>query len=183
MIESKKITRFMYLMKRKSMKKHEVEDLSTQISNIISSNINLSKASIALYYPVNNEVDIRDLSNKCRKALLPVFNFETKKIRFAIWDSYLEVNKYGIHEPKDPVFDLDIDYVFVPLVAFNQDLHRIGYGGGAYDKTIEFYRNHIKPSPKFIGVAFSSQMAEFSPEEFDQILDGIITEDGIIGSL
>ena len=90
----------------------------------------------------------------------------------------LKVNKYGIPEPtiKNIVYP---DILLIPLVAFDKNLNRLGYGGGYYDRLIEKLskkKNIIK-----IGLAFSVQEIDKVPTNmYDQKLDYIITNKNTI---
>ncbi len=90
----------------------------------------------------------------------------------------LITNKYGIFEPKlsvnhiIPVADLDV--IFTPLVAFDVHGHRLGMGGGYYDRTLApFIDTH---GPKAIGIAHDcQQLAKLPIEEWDVPLNKIVT--------
>ncbi|MDC0620042.1 5-formyltetrahydrofolate cyclo-ligase [Candidatus Pelagibacter ubique] len=90
----------------------------------------------------------------------------------------LKINKYGIPEPeaKNIVYP---DVLLIPLVAFDKNLNRLGYGGGYYDRLIEKLskkKNIIK-----IGLAFSIQEIDKVPTNmYDQKLDYIVTNKNII---
>ena len=93
------------------------------------------------YYPVNCEIDDLALLRKFKKnkfnISLPVIkkNFQ---MDFHSWSfsEPLKINKYGIPEPenKNIVYP---DVLLIPLVAFDKNLNRLGYGGGYYDRLIE----------------------------------------------
>ena len=86
----------------------------------------------------------------------------------------LVINKYGIPEPI-PNKKIYPDILLVPLVAFDNELNRIGYGGGFYDR----YIKKIKRIKKIItiGLAFSFQRVnKIQTNKFDIKLDFIITE-------
>jgi 5-formyltetrahydrofolate cyclo-ligase len=69
--------------------------------------------------------------------------------------------------------------VLVPLLAFDGEGYRLGYGGGYYDRAIANLRRSPAP-PLFIGVAYSMQEIEQVPtNENDLPLDGILTELGV----
>ena len=93
-------------------------------------------------------------------------------------DDPLKINKYGIPEP----ISLKIlypDILLVPLVAYDKDLNRLGYGGGFYDRYIEKIEK-IKKVIK-IGFAFSYQKLESLPiNQYDKKLDFVITEKEIL---
>jgi 5-formyltetrahydrofolate cyclo-ligase len=90
----------------------------------------------------------------------------------------LSINKYGIPEP---TFNKKVypSVLLVPLVAFDKDLNRIGYGGGFYDR----YIDKIKKNKKIItiGLAYSFQKVKKVPvNKYDFKLDYIVTNKGII---
>jgi 5-formyltetrahydrofolate cyclo-ligase len=71
------------------------------------------------------------------------------------------------------------EILLVPLVAFDRNGGRLGYGGGFYDRSLEGLR--AKRATLAIGFAFAAQEAENLPlEATDQPLDMIVTERGII---
>ena len=94
------------------------------------------------------------------------------------FSNLLKVNKYGIPEPdvKNKIYP---DILLIPLVAFDKNLNRLGYGGGYYDRFIEKLsrkKNIIK-----IGLALSCQKIKKIPiNKHDQKLDFIITNEDII---
>ena len=80
---------------------------------------------------------------------------------------------FGIHEPMDIWPRATPQLLLVPLLAFDAKGHRLGYGGGFYDRTIETF---CVPA---IGVAYSGQeVASLPAEPHDMALDGILTELG-----
>ena len=87
------------------------------------------------------------------------------------FDNPLKINNYGIPEP----FQIKKVYpniLLVPLVGFDDNLNRIGYGGGFYDKYIAKHKKKLL----VIGLAFHFQKVSQIPyEKFDQKLDLIIT--------
>ena len=69
--------------------------------------------------------------------------------------------------------------MLVPLLAFDKNKNRLGYGGGFYDRTISNLEN--KKSFETIGIAFNEQEIESLPSmNFDKTLNKIITPKGII---
>ncbi|HEY4191825.1 MAG TPA: 5-formyltetrahydrofolate cyclo-ligase, partial [Mesorhizobium sp.] len=74
---------------------------------------------------------------------------------------------------------LDPQIMLVPLAAFDARGHRIGYGGGYYDRAIERLAKAGK-RPRLIGIAFDCQQVEKVPEEpHDAVLAEILTESGL----
>ena len=137
-----------------------------------------NKKSIGGYYPVNFEIDDLELLKKFEKnrfsISLPVIrkNFQMDFYKWTFSDP-LKVNKYGIPEPeiKNIVYP---DILLIPLVAFDKNLNRLGYGGGYYDRLIE----KLSKTKKIIkiGLAFSIQEIDKVPiNVYDQKLDYIVT--------
>ena len=92
--------------------------------------------------------------------------------KFSIND-VLKINKYGIPEPLSNSKVLP-DILLVPLVGFDKNLNRIGYGAGYYDRAI----SKIKKKKKLltIGLAFHFQEVKFIPvNKFDYKLDFVVT--------
>ena len=131
------------------------------------------------YYPYNYELDITKILEKFEKKKYSISLPKIKKnsqMDFFEWSvkNPLIINKYGIPEPiSNKVIYPDI--LLVPLVAFDKQLNRIGYGGGFYDR----YINKIKKSKKIItiGLAYSFQkVKEIKINDYDIKLDFVITE-------
>jgi 5-formyltetrahydrofolate cyclo-ligase len=85
----------------------------------------------------------------------------------------LSPGAHGIHEPPPDWPQVMPDLLLVPLLAFDAAGHRLGYGGGFYDRTLEFL---CVPA---IGIAYAGQeVASLPAEPHDMALDGILTETG-----
>ena len=84
------------------------------------------------------------------------------------------INSFGIPEPLKSK-KVQPDVLFVPIVAFDENNHRIGYGGGFYDRYIHKI-NKIK-NCYTIGLAFSDQkVKKINSNKYDKKLDFILTE-------
>ena len=143
----------------------------------------LDKKIVGGYYPVNFEVDDLALLRKFEKnrfnISLPAIkkNFQMNFYKWSFSD-LLKVNKYGIPEPetKNIVYP---DVLLIPLVAFDKNLNRLGYGGVYYDRIIS--KLHKKKKIIKIGLALSFQKIYKVPtNKYDQKLDYIITNEYII---
>ena len=102
------------------------------------------------------------------------------QMEFFKWhkNDILLINKYGIPEP-DITNKVYPDILIVPLVAFDKELNRLGYGGGFYDRYIQKI-SKIKKIVK-VGLAFSFQKIKKIPtNKYDKKLDVIITEKDIV---
>ena len=135
------------------------------------------------YYPSNFEIDdleiLEFLEKKNYKISLPIIK-KNNQMDFFKWSKNdpLKINKYGIPEPvSSKIFYPDI--LLVPLVSYDINLNRLGYGGGFYDRYIEKIEK-IKKVVK-IGLAFSYQKLKSVPiNQHDKKLDYIITEKEIL---
>ena len=135
------------------------------------------------YYPSNYEIDdlaILDLLEKKNfNVSLPIIK-KDNQMNFYRWSRSdpLRVNKFGIPEPvSSKIFYPDI--LLVPLVAYDNNLNRLGYGGGYYDRYIEKLEKFKKVIK--IGLAFSFQKISSIPiNQHDKRLDFIITEKEVL---
>ena len=94
----------------------------------------------------------------------------------------LYVNEYGILEPSTLKKEIIPDLIMVPLVAYDKNLNRIGYGKGYYDRSLKKI-SKIKKNSITLGIAYSFQKCNSVPiNKFDFKLDYIFTERGIISS-
>jgi len=157
----------------------------SSIFKLIRDHFGKRKIIIAGYYPSNYEVDIikflEKASKKNYKIALPVIK-SSNLMNFKLWvfQEPLCVNKFGILEPENSKKTIVPDLVMVPLVAFDKDLNRIGYGKGYYDRCLKKIKN-IRKETISLGIAYSFQKCKKIPiNKHDFKLDYIFTEKGII---
>ena len=130
------------------------------------------------YYAYNYELDAMKILEKFESLNYQILLPKIKKnfqMDFFHWSSKdpLSINKYGIPEPTSTQVKLP-NILLVPLVAFDKDFNRIGYGGGFYDR----YIKKIKKIKKIItiGLAYSFQkVKKIQTNKNDIKLDYIIT--------
>ena len=167
---------------RETINKKNIQINFNQILKILKKE-KITKGIIGGYYPVNFEVDDLMLLKKLEKdkfnISLPIIKNKFK-MDFYRWSfsDLLKINKYGIPEPesKNIVYP---DVLLIPLVAFDKNLNRLGYGGGYYDRLIKKLSKKKKIIK--IGLAFSIQKISKVPINIhDQKLDYIVTNRYII---
>lgn len=112
---------------------------------------------------------------------LPVL-CEDDVLRFAPWRAgdTLVANRFGIPEPDVARSSLlsatELALAVVPLVAFDADCHRIGMGGGWYDRTFAARVGNPGP-PLLVGAAYEIQrVPRIDPAPWDVRLDAVCTE-------
>ena len=175
-------------LRKKILKLREVENFKNikidfdNVFDLLKKN-NLTKKCIGGYFPVNYEIDdleiLRELKKKKYQISLPVIkkNFD---MDFYSWsfDNPLKINQYGIPEPflKKLIYP---DILLVPLVAFDKNLNRLGYGRGYYDRVID--KLSKKKYILKIGLALSIQKINNVPvTKYDKKLDYIVTDKYIL---
>ena len=136
---------------------------------------------VGSYFPVNFEADTFEImkmfKKKGFKISLPVISSKFD-MNFYSWNlnDPLYVNKYGIPEPKS-IKKLIPSILLIPMVAFDNNLNRLGYGGGYYDRFLK--KNERKNIIK-IGLAISYQEVKKLPTNiYDKKMDYILTENKI----
>lgn len=131
--------------------------------------------TVAGYWPMGDELDPRPLLASLDGPLaLPVVTGEA--LQFRAW-RLGEPLEAGAHGTRHPAAGRNVvpDVVIAPLVAFDRRGHRLGRGGGFYDRAIARLRAH--GLPLVVGVAFDAQEVDAVPVAVtDQHLDWIVTE-------
>ncbi len=138
---------------------------------------------LAGYMPIRTEIDpLPAMAEAAAHGTVgvPVIQEEGMPLEFSRWEpgGALRAGPFGAQVPVvDDYFDPEI--LIVPLVAFDRNGGRLGYGGGFYDRTLE--RLRARRATLAIGFAFSAQeAAELPLEPTDQPLDMIVTEQEVI---
>lgn len=137
---------------------------------------------VAGFLPIQSEIDclfiLKTLSAiQCRCAL-PTISSDGDYLAFKEWDLLAELKDgpYGTREPAADFGFVMPDVILVPLLAFDDRGHRLGYGGGYYDRTLKLYRDKGHAFTA-IGIAFDGQRVDHLPTDpHDQPLDLIVTE-------
>lgn len=157
------------------------DDQVVQASEIIAQKVIETEAfrqaeQIYAYVDYNHEVSTKPIIEAAWKAgkQVAVPKVEGKALIFYHLKSYdqLEEGYFGIPEPASgEIVNWENPLMIMPGVAFDDQRHRVGYGGGFYDRFLEV---HKIPT---IAVAFDFQMMDQVPVEPTDILpDMIITE-------
>ncbi|MFZ0006489.1 MAG: 5-formyltetrahydrofolate cyclo-ligase [Methanoregula sp.] len=130
---------------------------------------------------VDTELLVSRLLVRGTRVIVPVIERETTSLRLSYLEdpSVLVESTFCVPEPvgcEIPARPDEIGIAIIPLLAFDRQGNRLGYGAGYYDR---FLASH--PHVKTIGVAFACQeMPEVPGEATDIRMDRILTESGII---
>jgi 5-formyltetrahydrofolate cyclo-ligase len=138
--------------------------------------------TLGIYWPFRAEFDPRPLVDRLITegfaAALPVVIDKKGPLEYRSW------------RPGDPlvsgVWDIPIperrdivvpQALLAPLVGFDRQCYRLGYGGGYFDRTLA----SLSPRPLAIGVGFElSRIETIHPQDFDIPMDLIVTEKGLL---
>ncbi|WP_125778836.1 5-formyltetrahydrofolate cyclo-ligase [Pseudoalteromonas rubra] len=126
---------------------------------------------------------IQTLWSKGMDLYLPVIHpFSGVTLLFQKYEknSPMRQNRYAILEPELNCSHIcplaQLDYLLLPLVAFDDAGNRLGMGGGYYDRTLARYYREQWQQPKLIGLAHDCQKVTALPTEaWDVPLPSIIT--------
>ena len=179
----KSILRKKYFNLRKK-KYYEIDkDFFLPLLSLIKSNFRKDNLKLALYYPSSFEINVLKLlenqymTNK--NILLPVIE-KNNKMNFFLWkkNRVLLVNKFGILEPQKTKNSVP-NFMLLPILAFDRNKYRLGYGKGFYDRYLNKYLKKFS-NILTVGVAFSFQKHHKLPiDKNDVKLNYILTEKGI----
>ena len=174
----KKEIRLKYKAQRRALSENEIDEMSLAIANKILKIPIWEKTYFHIFLPitelyeVNTEFILHLLSGKDKEICISKSDFESRKMtHYLLTDNTkIKKNEYNIPEPVDgiEVPTNKIEVVFVPLLAFDTNGNRVGYGKGFYDT----FLSECKPDVIKIGLSF------FEPEELiSDIFEGDIKLD------
>ena len=139
-------------------------------------------ATVGGYWPLGSELDCRPLLLALVEAgcwcALPVVTGTGQPLRFRLWrpGDDLVPGPHGCREPAEGAPEILPEVLLVPLLAFDDAGHRLGQGGGFYDRTLAAIRGS-GDAVTAIGLAFAAQERPALPaDRHDQRLDRVATE-------
>lgn len=136
-------------------------------------------AGITFYWPMPGEIDLRPLMTKLAgqgmTAALPVIPKRNGALEFWRWtpgETLSEDGLWGIPTPPRRQL-VDVSLLLVPMLGFDNEGHRLGFGGGYYDRTIAV----MQPAPVCIGVCYEAgHMHSIFPQDHDMPMHAIASE-------
>ena len=178
--------RIKYKQLRKVLSEDQIEDFSLEIANQC---LKLDIWSYSFYHiflpiehqkEVNTEYLLNLLSGKDKNTVLSMSDFETLEMQhFLLTDStIIRKNSYGIPEPENgiEIQIKQIEVVFIPLLAYDKQGNRVGYGKGFYDR----FLSQCQPETLKIGLSFFEPEDEFIDSDSNDIpLDFCVTPKGV----
>ncbi len=168
--------------RRRIMSEQEVQEQSALIIAQLEQMSTFQEAKVVLlYYPIHNEVDLRPLLTKYegqKTFLLPVTHRHSMEVRPYDGEDMMRKGRMGVPEPQTETYKGHIDLILVPGVVFDNHCHRIGRGGGYYDKYLSKH-----PLAKKIGVCYNFQLKKHDIPHLwhDHKMDRVITPQKTIG--
>ncbi|TDT77173.1 5-formyltetrahydrofolate cyclo-ligase [Litoreibacter halocynthiae] len=167
---------------RRSAAKSPERDAAA-ITNLLETILPHKGSALSGYLPIRTEVDpvpVMAAMAAWGPVCVPVIKSKGHPLEFHRWEPGCDMKDGGFGTFIPTTAEVVVPQVLiVPLVAFNRNGGRLGYGGGFYDRTLEGLRARGKVFA--IGYAFAAQEADDIPlEPTDQPLDAIVTDEGVL---
>lgn len=157
-----------YKEKRKFVSPFDLNRISKSITQSVLNQFDFRNKCVSIFFPIEKQKEISTYELveeiQARGGIIAVSksDFTTQTLTHFKYENVLqlEVNAFGIPEPKygEPIFDVQLDYVFVPLLAVDKHGNRVGYGKGFYDKLLAA----CSPNCVFIGLHLFEEFVEIN---------------------
>lgn len=139
--------------------------------------------SVMLYMPLRGEIDVTPVAVRCfqlgKTVSVPRVDWKRKDMTavevIEFDDHFMEVDEHGVRVPRDarPILRETIDLVVAPALAFDPQGHRLGRGGGYYDR----YLSRLRRTSTVAGIAFDQQVVDEVPAvKHDMRVDVLVTD-------
>ncbi len=178
--------RKIFLQKRRSLSKLVVIELNKKIEQLFSELLTEEIKTVHIYLPIRskNEIDtwpiIQGLWTKNIRVVIPVMNPQKNTLNSVLLtkDTHLAENEWKVPEPLHAaeVDEKEINAVVVPLLAFDKNGFRVGYGKGYYDK----FLSSLSQKPIKVGLSYFPPVSNFiDKDSWDIPLDYCITSEQV----
>ena len=178
--------RTLYLQKRAALSEKQKEEMNRKLTALFMDTIHDAHNTIHIYLPIQlkNEINtwpiIEELWELKKEVVVPVMHpIETKLTNCLLpANTQLSENQWGVPEPIDckAIENDRIDVVVLPLLAFDNNGYRVGYGKGYYDRFI----TNLSEDVLKIGLSYFAPLDEISDKNFRDIpMDICITPDRV----
>jgi len=162
-----------------------IEEKSRAVAEVFFDNFPLTTIhTVHVFLPIlhKKELDTSFIINRLQKEhavtiVIPKTNFEDGTLQCILFDEATTIkdNKWGIPEPEEGemVAEDTIDMVLIPLLAYDKQGNRVGYGKGFYDRLLTTCRTNVLK----VGLSFYEPVDEIEDvNEFDIPLDFCVTD-------
>ncbi|MAZ04330.1 MAG: 5-formyltetrahydrofolate cyclo-ligase [Sneathiella sp.] len=160
---------------RRAFTQKIIEGLETVIGD-------MAGLTLSLYWPIKGEPDLRpwisEIYARGGRVALPVVIAKGRPLAFRLWAPGQPLEP-GIWDIPTPVAGPETlpDVVIAPLVGFDSDGYRLGYGGGFFDRTLAA----LERKPRAIGIGFEQgRLATIYPQPHDIAMTALVTEEGAV---
>jgi 5,10-methenyltetrahydrofolate synthetase len=178
----RKSERTRLLGERSALSEEALADLRVRIDHHIERAFpDLVHGIFAFCWPYRNEYDVRHLAASLRRrgatTALPVVVAPKTPLIFREWKPGVELAEgpLGIPYPVGSS-EVSLDHVLLPMVGWDGDGYRLGYGGGFFDRTLAA----LARRPRVIGIAYEQAFIKtIRPQPYDIPVDFVVTERGV----
>ncbi|MEM7229856.1 MAG: 5-formyltetrahydrofolate cyclo-ligase [Planctomycetota bacterium] len=165
-------------------------DMSVQAcSRLVQDDAFVHASTIMMYMPIAREVDVTTIALACfrqnKTVCVPRVDWERKDMQpvevSSFDDRVMDVDEHGIRSPRHArlVLPTQIDLLILPGLAFDAHGHRLGRGGGFYDR----FLTRIRRNCTTIGIAFDVQIIDAVPnDDWDMSVDAVVTDRRVSGA-
>jgi len=186
-VQEKSLAREKARFIRRKLHKKYCHTASKQLLNFVPDILEkFGRSIVAGFLPIKTEINIipllHELATEQCQLCLPVTPMEPDCLLFRTFSfgQNLELGPYNTKHPDEDSFQVFPDLVLMPLLTFDKNYYRLGYGGGFYDRTISKFRT-TEQKACFVGVAYSGQAVDKVPiASTDEPMDGMLTPSGLI---
>lgn len=179
---TKSLLRQQLIQQRQHVSRLEQQHASQTICKTIQQLPQFQQARrVAFYAAVNNEINLHAVWQQAlqtqKQTYFPKITEQKTLLFLPVNDqTHFSPNRFGIPEPQVHLHQAcppdDLDIIFMPLVAFDLEGHRLGMGGGFYDRTLAHAQSNW-----LIGVAYDFQrQTTWLVDPWDITLQKVITE-------
>lgn len=170
------------LTERQNLSSDERQEIERLCLTVIQQYLQTCEPGIlGLYWPIKGEIDCRSLAPELIQQgwtlCVPIINSESKCLDFSVWtpDTAMIMGSWNIPVPEKQTL-LTPDHFLVPLVGFDNQNYRLGYGGGYYDRTLATIDKPIHT----IGIGMEcGRFDSIQPQQWDIPMDKVVTEKGV----
>lgn len=169
------------LAQRRELTEQQLATHGEKVRRHLADELQNERGRLAFYWPLPGEVDLRPFIiehiAKGGSAALAVIARKEQPLEFWHWDATTPMEAGGVWDIPTPAERRVVipDVVMVPLLGFDRCGHRLGHGGGYYDRTLAA----LCPGPLVIGVGHEAGRLEtIHPQQHDVPMDRVVTEAG-----